>query len=95
VAVLREGVLTHISTDHAPSTLEQKREGDMWDVHFRHPGLDSTLALLLDAPARTHRLRGRGPRLQPEPHEDVRALAPQRPGSPPDRTRTSCSSTLR
>ncbi|MGC1214572.1 MAG: amidohydrolase family protein [Micromonospora sp.] len=50
--LLREGVLTHMSTDHAPSTLEQKRQGDMWNVHFGLPGLDSTMALLLDAAAR-------------------------------------------
>lgn len=49
--LLREGTLTHMSTDHAPSTLEQKRAGDMWNVHFGLPGLDSTMALLLDAAA--------------------------------------------
>jgi dihydroorotase-like cyclic amidohydrolase len=52
--LLRDGALTHISTDHAPSTLEQKRAGDMWNVHFGLPGLDSTMALLLDAAARGH-----------------------------------------
>jgi dihydroorotase (multifunctional complex type) len=52
--LLRQGVLTHMSTDHAPSTLEQKQEGDMWNVHFGLPGLDSTMALLLDAAARGH-----------------------------------------
>jgi dihydroorotase (multifunctional complex type) len=52
--LLREGVLTQMSTDHAPSTLEQKREGDIWNVHFGLPGLDSTMALLLDAAARGH-----------------------------------------
>lgn len=51
-ALLREGRLTHMSTDHAPSTLEQKRAGDIWNVHFGLPGLDSTFALLLDAAAR-------------------------------------------
>lgn len=50
--LLRRGTLTHMSTDHAPSTLEQKRDGDMWNVHFGLPGLDSTMALLLDAAAR-------------------------------------------
>lgn len=50
--LLRQGGLTHISTDHAPSTLEQKRAGDLWDVHFGLPGLDSTMPLLLDAAAR-------------------------------------------
>lgn len=52
--LLRRGVLTHMSTDHAPSTLQQKREGDIWNVHFGLPGLDSTMALLLDAAARGH-----------------------------------------
>lgn len=53
-ALLRSGALTHISTDHAPSTLEQKRAGDLWDVHFGLPGLDSTMPVLLDAAARGH-----------------------------------------
>ncbi len=52
--LLRSGVLTHMSSDHAPSTLEQKRAGDIWNVHFGLPGLDSTMALLLDAAARGH-----------------------------------------
>lgn len=41
-----------MSSDHAPSTLEQKREGDIWNVHFGLPGLDTTMAILLDAAAR-------------------------------------------
>lgn len=52
--LLREGVLTHISTDHAPSTLEQKAAGDIWNVHFGLPGLDTTMPVLLDAAARGH-----------------------------------------
>ena len=52
--LLRRGTLTHMSTDHAPSTLEQKRQGDIWNVHFGLPGLDSTMALMLDAAARGH-----------------------------------------
>ena len=52
--LLRSGALSHISSDHAPSTLEQKRAGDMWNVHFGLPGLDSTMTLLLDAAARGH-----------------------------------------
>jgi dihydroorotase-like cyclic amidohydrolase len=52
--LLRQGTLTHMSTDHAPSTLEQKRAGDIWNVHFGLPGLDSTMSLLLDAAARGH-----------------------------------------
>jgi dihydroorotase (multifunctional complex type) len=52
--LLRSGVLTHMSSDHAPSTLEQKQAGDFWEVHFGLPGLDSTMAVLLDAAARGH-----------------------------------------
>ena len=52
--LLRGGALTHMSSDHAPSTLEQKRAGDIWNVHFGLPGLDSTMAVLLDAVARGH-----------------------------------------
>ncbi|MGH3587308.1 MAG: dihydroorotase, partial [Pseudonocardia sp.] len=52
--LLRDGALTHMSTDHAPSTLAQKRAGDMWNVHFGLPGLDTTFAVLLDAAARGH-----------------------------------------
>ncbi|MEU3185798.1 dihydroorotase family protein [Streptomyces sp. NPDC006923] len=53
-ALLRRGTLTHMSTDHAPSTLRQKRAGDIWDVPFGLPGLDTTMSLLLDAAARGH-----------------------------------------
>ncbi len=49
--LLRRGVLTHLATDHAPATLDQKREGSIWDVHFGLPGLDTTLPLLLGAAA--------------------------------------------
>ena len=52
--LLRNGTLTHMSSDHAPSTLEQKADGDIWSVHFGLPGLDSTMAVLLDAAARGH-----------------------------------------
>lgn len=52
--LLRTGVLTHMSSDHAPSTLEQKADGDIWNTHFGLPGLDSTMAILLDAAARGH-----------------------------------------
>jgi dihydroorotase-like cyclic amidohydrolase len=48
--LLRSGVLTHLSTDHAPSTLEQKAAG-IWDAPFGLPGLDTTSAVLLDAAA--------------------------------------------
>ncbi|MGH9167088.1 MAG: dihydroorotase [Acidimicrobiia bacterium] len=47
--LLRSGVFGHVSSDHAPSTLVQKTEGSIWDVHFGVPGLDTTLPLLLDS----------------------------------------------
>jgi len=50
--LLRSGKLTHVSSDHAPSTRAQKAAGDIWDVHFGLPGLDTTLPLLLDAALR-------------------------------------------
>jgi len=48
---LAEGRIHYISTDHAPSTAEQKQAGSIWDVHFGLPGLDTTLPVLLDAAA--------------------------------------------
>jgi dihydroorotase-like cyclic amidohydrolase len=39
----------HLSTDHAPSTIEQKRAGSIWDAPFGLPGLDTTFRLMLDA----------------------------------------------
>jgi dihydroorotase (multifunctional complex type) len=47
-SLLRGGVFTHVSTDHAPSTLAQKDAG-MWEAPFGLPGLDTTLPFLLDA----------------------------------------------
>lgn len=51
-ALLRTGALSHVSSDHAPATREQKTAGSIWDVHFGLPGLDTTLPLLLDAALR-------------------------------------------
>ena len=52
--LLREGTLTHISSDHAPSTLEQKADGDIWHSQFGLPGLDTTMPTLVDAVFRGH-----------------------------------------
>jgi dihydroorotase len=49
---LREGRLTFLSSDHAPSTVAQKRESSIWQCHFGLPGIDTTMPLLLDAAAR-------------------------------------------
>lgn len=44
-----DGRFSFFSTDHAPSTLEQKADGDIWDAPFGLPGLDTTLPFLVDA----------------------------------------------
>jgi dihydroorotase (multifunctional complex type) len=49
--LLAEGSLTHVATDHAPSTKSQKLAGDIWEAPFGLPGLDTTSRLLLDAAA--------------------------------------------
>jgi dihydroorotase (multifunctional complex type) len=46
---VRDGRFSHFSTDHAPSTLSQKAEGDFWEAPFGLPGLDTTLPFLIDA----------------------------------------------
>ena len=48
-ATLRAGGFSHISTDHAPSTLAQKTSGDIWTAPFGLPGLDTTFPFFLDA----------------------------------------------
>lgn len=50
--LLSEGVLTHVSTDHAPSTRAQKLADDIWDAPFGLPGLDTTSRVLIDAVVR-------------------------------------------
>ena len=47
-AALAGGAIDLISSDHAPSTPDQKRAGSIWDVHFGLPGVDTTLSVLLD-----------------------------------------------
>ena len=49
---IAQGPVTHISTDHAPSTRAQKTDGSIWDAHFGLPGVETTLSLLLDASCR-------------------------------------------
>ena len=48
---LAGGEITHISSDHAPSTAAQKAQGvdDMWEGYFGLPGVQTTLTLLLNA----------------------------------------------
>lgn len=46
---LGDARFSFFSTDHAPSTIEQKTETDFWDAPFGLPGLDTTLPFLIDA----------------------------------------------
>lgn len=48
-AAVRDGGVALLSSDHAPSTLAQKAEGDIYDCPFGLPGIDTTMPLLLDA----------------------------------------------
>lgn len=48
-AAVQTGAFSHFSSDHAPSTLDQKQSGDFWDAPFGLPGLDTTFPFLLDA----------------------------------------------
>ena len=48
---LARGEIDVISTDHAPSTLEQKLADDIWDCPFGLPGVETTLPMLLGAVA--------------------------------------------
>jgi dihydroorotase len=50
--LVRNGTYSHFSTDHAPSTMEQKLGGDMWSSPFGLPGLDTTFPVLVDAALR-------------------------------------------
>jgi len=46
---LSAGRIDHISSDHSPSTPEQKRKGSIWEVPFGIPGVENTLPLMLNA----------------------------------------------
>ncbi|MEX2486931.1 MAG: dihydroorotase family protein [Nitriliruptoraceae bacterium] len=46
---LTSGTIHLLSTDHAPSTVDQKLGGDLWDAHFGLPGLDTTSSIMIDA----------------------------------------------
>jgi dihydroorotase (multifunctional complex type) len=52
-AAVNDGaVIEYLASDHAPSTLAQKREASIWDAPFGLPGLDTTAAVLIDAALR-------------------------------------------
>src|SRR3990172_2283528 len=49
---LRNGSISYLASDHAPSTRSQKTERSIWDVHFGLPGIDTTFPVMLDAVCR-------------------------------------------
>jgi len=51
-AAFNDGLVHHLSTDHAPATLAQKESGSIWEAHFGLPGLDTTVPVLVDAALR-------------------------------------------
>lgn len=53
-SAVARGPVDYISTDHAPSTREQKAQGSIWDAHFGLPGIDTTLPVLLDGARAGH-----------------------------------------
>lgn len=48
-AAFESGLIHHLSSDHAPATRAQKQDGDLWNVHFGLPGIDTTFPLMLHA----------------------------------------------
>ena len=48
-SLVRSGGVHHMASDHAPSTMAQKRAGSIWEAPFGLPGLDTTMPILLDA----------------------------------------------
>ena len=49
---LRGGSFSYIASDHAPSNLNQKQKGSIWEVPFGLPGIDTTLPIMMDSAAR-------------------------------------------
>ncbi len=46
---LKDGSIDLISSDHAPSTIEQKIKNSIWDAPFGLPGIDTTFPIMLNA----------------------------------------------
>jgi allantoinase len=46
--LINDGSIQLLSTDHAPSTAEQKLTGTIWDCNFGLPGVETTLPMMLN-----------------------------------------------
>ena len=89
---LARGEIDLISTDHAPSTLDQKFGSDIWDCPFGLPGVETTLAMLLKAANEEKITLGSCKRTARRPRA-YSGYTRVRVRSVSDRTRTSCWST--
>ncbi len=47
IELINDGSIQLLSSDHAPSTAEQKRTGTIWDCNFGLPGVETTLPMML------------------------------------------------
>ena len=92
---LADGRIDYISSDHAPSTAEQKRAGSIWEVHFGLPGLDTTLPILLDGAAAGRISHERLVEVYSAAPARLYGLSPAKGARSRARTRTSSSSTRR
>lgn len=48
IEMINGGSIQLLSTDHAPSTVEQKLTGSIWDCNFGLPGVETTLPMMLN-----------------------------------------------
>ncbi|WP_138418140.1 dihydroorotase [Aquibacillus sediminis] len=46
--MINNGSIQVLSSDHAPSTAEQKMEGSIWECNFGLPGVETTLPMMLN-----------------------------------------------
>ncbi|MEH7226733.1 dihydroorotase family protein [Bacillus sp. JJ1566] len=46
--MINDGSIQLLSTDHAPSTAEQKLTGSIWECNFGLPGVETTLPMMLN-----------------------------------------------
>lgn len=48
IDLLNNGNVSILSSDHAPSTIQQKLSKDIWDCNFGLPGIDTTFKMMLN-----------------------------------------------
>jgi dihydroorotase len=48
IDLINDGSIQLLSSDHAPSTVEQKMTGTIWECNFGLPGIETTLPMMLN-----------------------------------------------